>query len=55
MCGVGIECPAALPFDDATHKDGFLYGNNSYCNCWINQKAETVWIPKLEQALHALG
>jgi hypothetical protein len=54
MCAIGIECPDELPFNDATHKDGFLYGDNNYCNCWINQKAENMWVPKLEEALKLL-
>jgi len=55
MCGIGVECPAELPFSDEMHKDGFIYGDsNRYCNCWINQKAEDFWIPKLEKALDEL-
>jgi Domain of unknown function. len=54
MCNIGIECPDDLPFDDKTHRDGFLYGNETYCNCWINRKVETLWIPKLESELKKL-
>ena len=55
MCGVGIECPSDLPFSDATHKDGFLHGENEYCNCWINTKVENFWIPRLEKTLENIG
>ncbi len=51
MCAIGVECPSDLPFSDATHKDGFVDENGTYCNCWINTKAENEWIPKLEDAL----
>jgi hypothetical protein len=54
MCNIGIECPDDLPFDDKTHRDGFLHGNGTYCNCWINQKVETLWAPKLEVELRKL-
>lgn len=55
MCSVGIECPDDLPFSDSTHTDGFLYNTDTYCNCWVNRKAEDVWIPKLKTALARLG
>lgn len=54
MCSVGYECPDGLPFNDSTHKDGFLYGDNEYCNCWVNRKVEIEWVPKLEKALRDL-
>lgn len=54
MCSVGYECPDDLPFSDLTHQDGFLHGNKEYCNCWVNRKAENVWVPKLEKVLHGL-
>jgi len=55
MCNIGIECPDDLPFDDKTHRDGFLYGNGTYCNCWINRKVETYWVPKLETELRKIS
>lgn len=54
MCAVGYECPDELLFNDKTHQDGFIYGDNQYCNCWINRQAEDIWIPKLEAALKLL-
>jgi hypothetical protein len=54
MCSVGYECPDDLPFSDSTHQDGFLHGENKYCNCWVNRKVENVWVPKLEHALDDL-
>ena len=50
-CPIGIPCPDDLMFDDANHKGGFQDKSGKYCNCWINRKAEEVYIPKLEKAL----
>ena len=54
LCSLGYECPERLPFSDENHKEGFLFGNGTFCNCWINQKAESFWIPQLEIALSKL-
>jgi hypothetical protein len=55
MCNIGIECPYDLAFDDQHHTDGFQYGNGTYCNCWVNRRAENVWIPKLEAVMKQLN
>ena len=50
-CPIGIPCPDDLIFDDVSHKGGFQDKNGNYCNCWINRKAEEVYIPALEKAI----
>jgi len=54
LCNLGYECPDELPFSDENHKDGFQFGNGTFCNCWVNRKAESFWIPQLEKALSKL-
>lgn len=54
-CAVGIPCPDSTPFNDAMHgRNPFHDGNGNFCNCWLNQHVEKVWIPKLEEELRTI-
>lgn len=51
-CLVGIPCPDNLPFSDALHKDNVFHNEKGeFCNCWMNRKVDTYWLPKLRDAL----
>jgi len=51
-CLVGIPCPDNLPFSDALHKDNVFHNEKGeFCNCWMNRKVDTYWLPKLKDAL----
>jgi hypothetical protein len=56
VCLVGIPCPDDLPFNDALHtKNVFKDEHGRYCNCWMNRKVESYWLPKLKEALSKIG
>ncbi|GAX16239.1 hypothetical protein FisN_3Hh279 [Fistulifera solaris] len=51
-CGVGRVCPESTIFNDTIHQENlFVDESGSFCNCWINQKVESTWVKRLEEAL----
>ena len=49
-CKIGFPYPiGADPKNDKFDKDGWAY------NCFINEKIETYWWPKLVEAINARG
>lgn len=56
VCPVGHICPESTLFNDTIHtKNLFVDENDQFCNCWVNPHVEEYWVPRLEQALKALG
>mmetsp|Transcript_22275 Transcript_22275/g.46144 ORF Transcript_22275/g.46144 Transcript_22275/m.46144 type:complete len:222 (+) Transcript_22275:2010-2675(+) len=46
-------CKVGFPFPDGKDRsDGVVRNEDGYtCNCFVNKKIESVWVPKLEAAL----
>lgn len=51
-CILGFPCPEAVDFVDGLYQNnGFHDEAGKYCNCWPNQRIESVFIPRLEALL----
>lgn len=51
-CSVGVLCPDSTPFEDEKHKENvFVDAEGHYCNCWMNDKVEHVYVPRLASLL----
>ncbi len=51
-CILGFACPASVEFVDGLYqKNGFHDDAGNYCNCWPNDRIESVLIPRLEAIL----
>mmetsp|Transcript_8404 Transcript_8404/g.13006 ORF Transcript_8404/g.13006 Transcript_8404/m.13006 type:complete len:178 (+) Transcript_8404:1542-2075(+) len=54
VCLLGYPCPANVPFEDALHKKNIFKDNEGkFCNCWLNEKVEHVFLPQLEKTVQA--
>jgi hypothetical protein len=55
-CVVGFPCPDDVEFEDGKHQtNSFSYDNGTYCNCWMNDRIENYFVPKLQQAIAMTG
>lgn len=52
-CILGYPCPNSVEFVDGLYqKNAFRDEAGKYCNCWVNERVETILIPQVEAILH---